>query len=206
MSASAESSGGTADHSPGAGPRELDKLFPVVYAELRRLAHRRLRSEAEGHTLNTTALVHETYLRLSTQRADAFENRQQFFALAARAMRRILVDYARRSRAGKRSGAQHPVSLSALEASDVALAHTTSDQVAERADLLVALDEALSRLGEIDERLARVVEYRFFVGLTEAETAELLGVTPRTVTRDWVRARGWLLTHLGDAATPLGGG
>ncbi|MEP7347025.1 MAG: ECF-type sigma factor [Gemmatimonadaceae bacterium] len=193
---------GVADASSDSptAPRELDALFPAVYAELRRLAHRRLRSEADGHTLNTTALVHETYLRLSSDRADAFGNRQHFFALAARAMRRILVDYARRSRAGKRSVAQHPVSLSALEASDAALAHTSSAHVGERADLLIALDESLTRLSEIDERLARVVEYRFFTGLTEAETAELLGVTPRTVTRDWVRARGWLLTHLGDAA------
>lgn len=182
------------------GPKELDQLFATVYAELRRLAHRRLRSEAEGHTLNTTALVHETYLRLSAQRGDAYENREQFFALAARAMRRILVDYARRSRAGKRSSSQRPVSLSSLESSDAALGQTSAVQVAERADVLMALDDALTRLGTIDERLARVVEYRFFVGLTEAKTAELLGVTPRTVTRDWVRARGWLLTHLGDAA------
>ncbi len=198
MSLSAEGAGGAADDR--SEPRELDALFPAVYAELRRLAHRRLRSEADGHTLNTTALVHETYLRLSTQRGDAFENRQQFFALAARAMRRILVDYARRSRAGKRSVAQHPVSLSELEATDAPFSHASSAHVTERADLLMALDHALTRLSEIDERLARVVEYRFFVGLTEAETAELLGVTPRTVTRDWVRARGWLLTHLGDAA------
>ncbi len=186
----------------GAGaPRELDKLFSTVYAELRRLAHRRLRSEAPGHTLNTTALVHETYLKLASQRGDAFGNRQHFFALAARAMRRILVDYARRARALKRPTAQQPVSLSALEASGAALASPSSAGVAERADLLMALDEALTQLAGIDERLARVVEYRFFAGMTEAETAELLGVTPRTVARDWVRARGWLLTHLDDSVT-----
>lgn len=177
---------------------ELDRLFPSVYAELRRLAHRRLRSEAAGHTLSTTALVHETYLKLASARADAFENRAHFFALAARAMRRILVDYARRHRARKRSLNQQPVSLSALEASDVALAFPTSDQVVERADLLVAVDDALTKLSGIDERLARVVEYRFFTGLTERETADLLGVTPRTVARDWVRARGWLLHRFGD--------
>jgi RNA polymerase sigma factor (TIGR02999 family) len=183
----------------GGAPRELDEVFTTVYAELRRLAHRRLRSEAPGHTLNTTALVHETYLRLASQRGDIFGNRQHFFALAARAMRRILVDYARRARALKRPTAQQPVSLSALEASGAALAYPSGTGVAERADLLMALDEALTQLGGIDERLARVVEYRFFAGMTEAETAELLGVTPRTVARDWVRARGWLLTHLDDA-------
>ena len=180
-------------------PGALDGLFSTVYAELRRLAHRRLRGEADGHTLSTTALVHETYLKLAAQRADVFHSREQFFALAARAMRRILVDYARRHHARKRRLEQHPVSLSALEGSDVALANPTSETLGERADLLVALDDALTQLSAIDARLARVVEYRFFTGLTERETAELLGVTPRTVTRDWVRAKGWLLLHLGDA-------
>ncbi|MFN8573513.1 MAG: ECF-type sigma factor [Gemmatimonadaceae bacterium] len=201
MNASPDDEGVAATGS--GAPRELDKLFSTVYAELRRLAHRRLRSEAPGHTLNTTALVHETYLKLASQRGDAFGNRQHFFALAARAMRRILVDYARRARALKRPTAQQPVSLSALEASGGggALSFPSAAGVAERADLLMALDEALTQLAAIDERLARVVEYRFFAGMTEAETAELLGVTPRTVARDWVRARGWLLTHLDDTVT-----
>jgi RNA polymerase sigma factor (TIGR02999 family) len=179
-------------------PRELDALFPTVYSELRRLAHRRLRGEPEGHTLSTTALVHETYLKLSAQRVDDFGNRAHFFALAARAMRRILVDYARRHRADKRGADQHPVSLSALETSYAPVTRPWTEQVAERAETLMALDHALKELAAIDDRLVRVVEYRFFTGLTEKETAELLGVTPRTVARDWVRARGWLLQHLGD--------
>jgi RNA polymerase sigma factor (TIGR02999 family) len=175
---------------------ELDSLFPAVYAELRRLAHRRLRAEVSGHTLSTTALVHETYLKLADQRNSQFDNRAHFFALAARAMRRILVDYARRHRALKRSPAQEPVSLASLERSDAIFAHPSAKEIAQRADLLMAVDEALAQLIEIDPRLAQVVEYRFFVGLTEQETAELLGVTPRTVARDWVRARGWLMRHL----------
>ena len=175
---------------------ELASLFPAVYAELRRLAHRRLRAEATGHTLSTTALVHETYLKLADQRNSQFDNRPHFFALAARAMRRILVDYARRHRAIKRSPGQEPVSLASLERSDAIFAHPSAREIAQRADLLMAVDEALSQLVEIDSRLAQVVEYRFFVGLTEQETAELLGVTPRTVARDWVRARGWLMRHL----------
>ena len=182
--------------APGAPGAALDALFPVVYAELRRIAHRRLRSEATGHTLSTTALVHETYLKLAEQRLPGFGNRAHFFALAARAMRRILVDYARRHGARKRPGHRDRVSLSSLEDSglDGGMAH--ADLVEERAALLLAVDQALERLAGVDERLARVVEYRFFVGLTEPETAELLGVTPRTVTRDWVRARAWLITHL----------
>jgi RNA polymerase sigma factor (TIGR02999 family) len=179
---------------------DLDRLFPEVYAELRRLAHRRLRAEPDGHTLSTTALVHETYLKLSADRGSEFGNREHFFALAARAMRRILVDYARRHRATKRSADRKPVSLSALEVTGSVLDQPVAIQASQRADVLVAVDEALTRLGEVDERLARVVEYRFFTGLTERETAELLGVTARTVARDWVRARGWLLTHLDDDA------
>ncbi len=180
----------------------LDRRFAAVYDEMRRLAHHRLRSEATGHTLSTTALVHETYLKLSSERGDAFRNREQFFALASRAMRRILVDYARRHHAAKRQGSQLAVSLAALESSGTALAEPSDADLSERANLLVALDDALTRLAAIDERLARVVEYRFFSGLTERETAELLGVTPRTVTRDWVRARGWLLLHLAEHGPP----
>jgi RNA polymerase sigma factor (TIGR02999 family) len=185
---------------PPPASREIDRLFPTVYAELRRLAHRRLRAESEGHTLSTTALVHETYLKLASQRADEFGNRAQFFALAAREMRRILVDYARRHGAQKRTAGERRVSLSDLDAPGASLADTNASALAERAETLMALDEGLERLAEVDERLARVVEYRFFTGLTERETAELLGVTPRTVTRDWVRARGWLLRHLGEPA------
>ena len=159
----------------------LDRLFPLVYQELGRIAHRQLGRERPDHTLGTTALVHEAYLKLVDQTRARWENRAQFFAVAARAMRRILVDYARRHGALKRGGAAAQVSLS-----DATL---VADQ---RADALVALDEALTRLAAVDERLCRVVECRFFGGLTEEETAEALELTARTVRRDWVKAKGWL--------------
>ena len=163
----------------------VDRLFPLVYDELRRIAHRQLGRERPDHTLATTALVHEAYLKLVDQTRAQLTDRAHFFAVAARAMRRILLDYARRHRAAKRGGAQAQVSLD-----DTALA---ADQ---RADTLVALDEALTRLAEVDERLSRVVECRFFGGLTEEETAVALAVTARTVRRDWVKAKGWLAQAL----------
>jgi RNA polymerase sigma factor (TIGR02999 family) len=173
---------------------DLDAIFPVVYAELRRLAHRRLGAEVPGHTFSTTALVHETYLKLAAERESDFGNRARFFALAARAMRRILVDYARRHRALKRGSAPAPVSLSELD-----IAKPPTDSAFDRAEVLIALDEALDRLNQVDARLARVVELRFFVGLTEGESADLLSVTQRTVARDWVRAKAWLRQHLADS-------
>ena len=157
----------------------VDRLFPLVYEELRHIAHRQLGRERSDHTLSTTALVHEGYLKLVDQRRARWEDRAHFFAVAAQAMRRILVSYARRHRADKRRGEM--VQLEDV----VALAD-------DRADLLLALDEALTQLSEVDERLARVVDCRFFGGLTEEETAEALGVTARTVRRDWVKAKGWL--------------
>jgi len=163
----------------------FDRLFPLVYDELRRIAHRQLGSERPDHTLDTTALVHEAYLKLVDQTRAQLTDRAHFFAVAARAMRRILVDYARRHRAAKRGGPQAPVSL------DESM--LLADQ---RADTLVALDEALTRLAEVEERLSRVVECRFFGGLTEEETAEALTVTARTVRRDWVKAKGWLYQAL----------
>lgn len=169
-------------------PDALDRLTPLVYEELRKIAHRQLGTERSGHTLSTTALVHEAYLKLVDQTRAQWSDRAQFFAIAARAMRRILVDYARRHKALRRGGAQSPLSLEDLDSDAIA--------AAERADEFVALDEALERLTALDERLARVVECRFFAGLTEGETAEVLGVTPRTVARDWVKARGWLYQEL----------
>ena len=159
----------------------LDRLFPLVYDALRGIAHRQLRGEHPDRTLGTTALVHEVYLKLVDQTRVQWTDRGHFFAVAARAMRRILVDQARRRGALKRGGASRPVSLT-----DVPVA------VEERAETLIALDEALSELSELDERLSRVVECRFFGGLTEEETAEALGVTGRTVRRDWTKAKGWL--------------
>lgn len=157
----------------------FDRLFPLVYDAMRRIAHRQLGREQSGHTLDTTGLVHEGYLKLVDQTRAQWEDRAHFFAVAARAMRRILIDHARRHRAAKRDGEQ--VSLDGVT--------LLAD---ERAAMLVALDDALTELGDIDERLGRVVECRFFGGLTEEETAHALGVTARTVRRDWVKAKGWL--------------
>lgn len=172
--------------------RAMDQLVPLVYEELARIAHRQLGLEAPGHTLSTTALVHEAYLRLVDQTRAQWADRAQFFGVAAHSMRRVLVDHARRHRAARRGGAhRRHVSLDALEAGDVA-----GLAASERADILVAMDEALEQLAALDPRQARVVECRFFGGLTEAETAEALGVTPRTVARDWVKARGWLYQAL----------
>lgn len=167
----------------------LDRAFPLVYAELRRLARRRLRHEADGHTLDTTALVHEAYLRLVDQTPADYHDRAHFLALAATAMRRILVDHARRHRAVKRGAAAHPVALDA----PAALAALS---VEGRAELLVDLDEALARLARLDPRQARVVECRFFGGLSEEETAAALGVGLRTAKRDWAKARSWLYQAL----------
>ncbi|MES2359701.1 MAG: ECF-type sigma factor [Gemmatimonadota bacterium] len=176
-------------------PDGLEQLIPLVYAELRRVAHRQLAVEPAGHTLSTTALVHEAYLRLADQTRVEWTSRAQFFGLAARAMRRVLVDYARRHQAARRGGPQQrPVALDDAEADSGADADALA--VAARGDELLALDEALERLSALDPRLGRVVECRFFGGLTEAETAEALGVSQRTVAGDWLMARGWLYQAL----------
>ena len=197
-SSSSVPSGPTSAHD---GSREVDRLFTTVYDELRKVAHRRLATERSGHTLSTTALVHETYLKLSVQQSTQYLNREQFFSIAAKAMRRILVDYARRHRAIKRRQSGGQVSLSAIDRSGGIHASFAANEDAGRADFLLALDVAVDELRAVEERLAKVVEYRFFVGLTEPETAELLGVTPRTIARDWVRARGWLYQRLRDSAS-----
>jgi RNA polymerase sigma factor (TIGR02999 family) len=163
----------------------LDRLFPHVYEALRQLAHRVLRSERQGHTLATTALVHEAYLRLVDQQRADWNDRAHFLAIVATAMRRILVDYARRQKRLKRGGQRRPVPLD-----DAML---VADQ---RADTLLALDEALSGLSALNERLSRVVECRFFAGLTTEETAAALQVTTRTVERDWQKARAWRYMRL----------
>ncbi|MDQ3081552.1 MAG: sigma-70 family RNA polymerase sigma factor [Gemmatimonadota bacterium] len=157
------------------------QLFPLVYDELRRIAHRQIGRERPGHTLDTTALVHEVYLKLVDQTRVQWADRSHFFAVATQAMRRILVDYARKYCSDKRGGEAIRVSLD-----------DANPAVEGRAELLLAVDEALSELGKLDERLSRVVECRFFGGLTEEETAEVLGVTARTVRRDWSKAKGWL--------------
>ncbi|HEY6229697.1 MAG TPA: sigma-70 family RNA polymerase sigma factor [Pyrinomonadaceae bacterium] len=164
------------------GDREaLDRLLPLVEDELHRLAHHYMNRERAGHTLQTTALVNEAYLRLIDQREVRWQNRAHFFAIAAQMMRRILIDHARRQAYAKRGGGARKVSLAEV-------AVLTDERAAE----LVALDEALNGLARIDERKARVVELRYFGGLTVEETATVLKVSPDTVTREWRRARAWL--------------
>jgi RNA polymerase sigma-70 factor, ECF subfamily len=178
------------------GDREaFDALFPLVYAELNRLARLRLRSEQPGHTLNTTALVHETYLKLVDQSRVEWRSREQFFAVASEAMRRILIDYARRRRAVRRGGIAGHVSLE--DAGELPASAPLLDE--DQADELIALDDALRRLAGFNPQGARIVQYRFFAGLTTDEVAELLGTSDRTVRRSWTVARAWLRREIGDA-------
>ena len=164
-----------------------DRLWAEVYDELRRIAHHRLRRERANHTLSTTALVHEAYLKLINQSEVEWEDRLHFFAMSSRIMRNILVDYARRRTAQKRGGNSPHLRLDdAIISADMS------------AEVFLALDEALKQLTELDERLGRVVEYRFFGGLQEKEIATLLGVSKRTVRRDWRKARAWLGRALAD--------
>jgi RNA polymerase sigma factor (TIGR02999 family) len=163
----------------------LDELFPIVYGELRRLARSYLRREPPGHTLQATALVHEAYLRLIDQRSVTWENRAQFFALSAQMMRRILVNHALSRRAGKRGGDARKVPL------DEAL-----DFFQVRSVDLVALDEALTALAAFDARQGQIVELRFFGGLTTEETADVIGISPATVKREWTAAKLWLLREI----------
>jgi RNA polymerase sigma-70 factor (ECF subfamily) len=167
----------------------LDKLMPLVYDELHRLAYRHLRRERPGCSLQTTALIHEAYLRLVDQRNPNWQNRNHFFSIAARLMRRILVDHARARRYAKRGGTSLRVSLS--EAGNVAEV---------RAAEIVALDEALNSLSELDPRKSRVVELRFFGGLSVGETAKVLGISPNTVLRDWSTAKSWLHREISEKA------
>ena len=168
----------------------LDRLLPLVYDELRRIAHRELQRERRDHTLSTTEVVHEAYLKLAEHQRISSGEQVRFLAVAATAVRRALVEHARRRDAAKRGGGHRPVTLD-----EDAIA------VAGGSEHLLSLDDALTRLAQLDDRLARVVECRYFGGLTEDETAAALGVTSRTVRRDWVKARGWLYRELhGDTA------
>jgi RNA polymerase sigma factor (TIGR02999 family) len=164
----------------------LEKLMPVVYEELRRLAAAHLRSERSDHTLQPTALVHEAYLRLADQRSVEWANRAHFFSIAARIMRRILVDHARRKKALKREGAALRITLAEASAED-------------RGPELLALDTALTSLEALDPRQARIVELRFFGGLSVEETAEATGISTATVKREWRTARAWLRREIGAA-------
>ena len=163
----------------------LDRLIPLVYDELRRVAGRRLRGESPGHSLQATALVHEVYMRLVDVDRMTVTSRAHFFGVAATLMRQILVDHARRQRADKRGGGMTMVSLGEVPPA----AWTSSVDV-------LALDEALDALSAIDPRQCRVVELRFFAGLTIDEAAEALGVSPATVEREWALAKAWLYRHL----------
>ena len=162
-----------------------EKLMPLVYNELRRLARKYLRHERANHTLQPTALVNEAYLRLVDQHSVLWQNRAQFFGLAAKLMRNILVDHARSREAAKRGGQHYSVSVSEL------------DRVSKSSEVdLVVLHEALERLAAYDNQKSRIVELRFFGGLTIEETAEVLGISHATVERDWKMARAWLRREL----------
>lgn len=160
----------------------LDDLMPLVYDELHRQASRYLRNERQGHTLQTTALIHEAYLKLIGINQIEWQNRAHFFAIASTAMRRILVDYARERKREKRGGIAENLPLT--EALQISSNEKSVD--------LIALDEALNRLAKLDERQARVVELRYFSGLSNDETAEVLGVSNATVRNDWNLAKAWL--------------
>jgi RNA polymerase sigma factor (TIGR02999 family) len=161
-------------------PRALDELIPLVYAELRSLAASYLRGEGEGATLQPTVLVHEAFLRLIDQRTATWQNRAHFFGVAARVMRRVIIDHARRRKAERRGGGRF-----------VTLDEESGGSIDEPGDL-IRIDEALAELEKLDERRARMVELRYFGGLTIEETAQVLGVSPMTVKRDWQLAKAWL--------------
>ncbi|MEO1727563.1 MAG: ECF-type sigma factor [Bacteroidota bacterium] len=171
----------------GGDEAALDRLMPLVYDELRQRAHYHMRHERDGHTLSTTALVHEAFLNLAGDGPAAWENRAHFFAIASRVMRRVLIWYARQRNAAKRGGGAARLSL------DEAMLLTDA-----RLDDLLALDDALERLERLDPRLCRVVECRHFGGLSVQETATALSISPATVKRDWQTARAWLRRALHD--------
>jgi len=161
----------------------LGNLLPIIYDELRRVAHQYLHRERHEQMLETTALVHEAYLKLIDQRSVNWQNRAHFFAIAAQAMRRILIDNARKRGAAKREGEKIPLD-------DVAIIST------DRAQHLLALDDALQRLEQIDPQQSKIVELRYFGGLTIEETAEAINLSPATVKREWAMARAWLYHEL----------
>jgi RNA polymerase sigma factor (TIGR02999 family) len=164
----------------------MDEMFPLVYDELRRIAARKLRSERTSHTLSATALVHEAWLELTKLDRIKWQNRSHYMALAAQAMRRILIDYAVARRRQKRGGGVAPVHI---DGEVWAVAET-------RGEDLLALDEALERLAAMNERQARIVEYRFYGGMSVEETADALKISPATVKREWATARAWLNREL----------
>ena len=169
----------------------LDEIMPLVYDELRRIAKNYLRRENAGHTLQTTALVHEAFIRLTAQQKVSWQNRAHFLAIAAKMMRRILVNHAETKYAGKRGAGAQKIEL------DEALVFCDEKNL----DLL-ALDEALKKLGEFDEQLCQIVELKFFGGLTNQEVAEVLPISLTTVKREWSTAKAWLLRELSEHQRP----
>lgn len=167
----------------------LEQLMPMVERELHRLAHRYMRQENAGHTLQTTALINETFLRLVDQSRVRWQNRAHFYGIAARIMRRVLLNYARDRKRNKRGGGAYKVSLSTVD--------VMSDEDSVE---LLALNEALERLAELDERKSQVVELRYFGGLSVRETAEVLKVSTATVARDWELAKAWLAREISDGS------
>jgi RNA polymerase sigma-70 factor, ECF subfamily len=166
-----------------------EKLFPLIYEELHQMARRYIRRQSAKNTFQTTELIHEAYLKLAKQDAQNWQNRAHFFGVAAQAMRHILVDYARSKLAQKRGGWQERVTL----------ADNTAISNEKRSDEIVELDEALKRLEQLDARKSRVVELKYFGGLTNEEIAEVLKISPETVKRDWRFARTWLLRELASS-------
>jgi RNA polymerase sigma factor (TIGR02999 family) len=164
----------------------MDDFFPLVYDELRRIAARKLRDERDGHTLSATALVHEAWIEMSKLNRIKWQNRSHYLAIAAQAMRRILIDHAVSRSRQKRGGGHAPIPI---EGEVWAVAETRGEQ-------LLALDEALARLAALNERQARIVEQRFYGGMTVEETAEALQMSPATVKREWATARAWLNREL----------
>lgn len=169
----------------GGDPEAPERLMPFVYDELWRLARSLLSRERDGHTLQPTALVNEAYLRLIDQTRVDWQNRAHFYGIASRMMRRVLIDHARAHATGKRGGAAIRLSIDDVQV-----------PVEERAASFVALDEALGRLAELNERQSKIVEMRFFGGMSDEEIAKVLGVSTRTVLRDWKTARLWLYREL----------
>lgn len=170
----------------GGNQSALENLIPLVYEELRRIAKRYMRQQSAGHTFQTTELIHEAYLKLAKQEEQNWQNRAHFFGVAAQAMRHILVDYARSKQSQKRGGWQK-VTLDEKVALSI-----------ERSEEMLSLDEALKRLAELDERKSRVVELKYFGGLTNEEVAAVLKISPETVKRDWKFSRSWLLRELSN--------
>ena len=170
-------------------PGALRDLLPIVYRELHVIAGRQLKGSNRDQTLNTTGLVHEAYMRLADQTHPAWKDRRHFFSVAAMAMRQIVVDEARKRQAAKRGGGMRPLSLDDADL-----------PIESQAEEILAIDQALGELAAVSDRLARVVELRFFAGLSVEETAGQLGVDPRTVKRDWQKARAFLMRALSEGA------